>query len=297
MARIAQSRLDALLSEGLLADERHAEAAPPIHGAPSRAADSPAAALELMRIHSALFPPDVRAVAAGVAVQTHGLGGIGKTELAARCVSDFAIAYPAGVLWLNLAAWQPPQPATEADAHAAWLRALDAALANAPALWRELALDAKASPDPPPRCAKTSPAISTMQSPHWWFSTTCRSWSPIDARRRILDFLAAPGPQARPWLPPATPARSTATLAAADRARPDDACACSPATGPRKPRPRARDDGGSVDEVGGHTEALVLLGERYQEDAGGYPRALQHLRKQGLPRHRGHRGQPARRTR
>ena len=234
-----KSRLDALLSEGPLADERHAETAPPIHGAPSSSRDSPAAARELMRIHSALFPP-VRAVAAGVAVQTHGLGGIGKTELAARYVSDFAIAIlPAccGSTWpLGSRRSPPPKPMPTPPGCA-----LDAALANAPALWRELALDAKGKPRPASEVRENLARHFDNAKPALVVLDNLPELSPIDARRRILDFLAAPGPQGK-------------TLVTTRDARPVDGyaplpltvlgpttpCACSPATGPRKPRPSAR---------------------------------------------------------
>ena len=285
-AESLKSRLDALLSEGPLADERHAETAPPIHGAPSSSREFTGRGAELMRIHSALFPPLVRAVAAGVAVQTHGLGGIGKTELAARYVSDFAIAYPAGVLWLNLAAWQPPQPATEADAHAAWLRALDAALANAPALWRELALDAKGKPRPASEVRENLARHFDNAKPALVVLDNLPELSPIDARRRILDFLAAPGPQGKTLVTTrdARPVDGYAPLPLTVLG-PDDALRLLARYRPAQATAEREAMAALVDEVGGHTQALVLLGERYQEDAGGYPRALQHLREQGhLPR-------------
>lgn len=303
-----RQRLDALLPEGPLADERHAELVPPIHGAPVPSREFTGRGAELMRIHSALFPPRIGAAAAGVAVQTHGLGGIGKTELAAKYVADFAPAYPAGVLWLNLAPWQPARPATEADAQAAWLRALDAALAHAPELWRSLALDPEGKARPAPevrerlarhfslspreragvREGAPSPTsgLSCEPSPCLVVLDNLPELSPTDVRARILAFLAAPGPQGKTLVTTrdARPVEGNAALGL-EVLGPDDALRLLARYRPAQATTEREAMAALVAEVGGHTQALVLLGERYREDPGGYPRALATLREQGqLPR-------------
>src|SRR5574337_122851 len=307
-AAALKRRVDALLPEGPLADARHAEPAPPIHGAPPPSREFTGRGAELMRIHSALFPARVGAAAAGVGVQVHGLGGLGKTELAAKYVADFTAAYPAGVLWLNLAPWRPARPATETDAQNGWLRALDAALTHAPELWRSIALDpeGKARPAPevrerlarhfslsPRERAGVRDAASNLGDGNSGGPTPCLvvldnlpELSPLDARRRILDFLAAPGPQGKTLVTTrdARPVEGYADLNLEVLAS-DDALRLLARYRPAPAAAEREAMAALVAEVGGHTQALVLLGERYREDPGGYPRALTALREQGqLPR-------------
>jgi hypothetical protein len=81
--------------------------------------------LELMSIHSKPHPAQIGATGAAVAVQTHGMGGIGKTELAIAYANDFAMAYPGGIYWLNLAGWTPSNHARKDEAQSVWARALE----------------------------------------------------------------------------------------------------------------------------------------------------------------------------
>src|SRR5574338_163545 len=279
-------RVDALLPEGPLADERHAEPAPPIHGAPTPSREFTGRGAELMRIHSALFPARVGAAAAGVGVQVHGLGGLGKTELAAKYLADFTLAFPAGVLWLNLAPWRPARPATETDAQNAWLRALDAALAHAPEMWRHLALDPEGKARPAPEVRQRLARHLSGEQPCLVVLDNLPELTPLDARRRILDFLAAPGPQGKTLITTrdARPVEGYAELSL-DVLAPDDALRLLARYRPAQAAAEREAMAALVAEVGGHTQALVLLGERYRGDSGGYPRALTALREQGaLPR-------------
>jgi hypothetical protein len=47
----------------------------------------------LLLTHSKLFPPQIGAHAGGAAVRLHGMGGLGKTEVAAKHAHDFALAF------------------------------------------------------------------------------------------------------------------------------------------------------------------------------------------------------------
>jgi TIR domain-containing protein/tetratricopeptide repeat protein len=281
-------RLDDLLPEGPLADERQPEPQPPLYGVPTPSAEFTGRGAELTRIHSALFPARIGAGASGVAVQTHGLGGIGKTELAAKYARDFAHAYPAGILWLNLAPWQPARPATEADAQAAWLRALDASLAHAPDLWRQLALDPEGKARPAPEVRERLARHLGDQQPCLMVLDNLPELSPLDARRAILDFLAAPDPQGKTLVTTrdARPVEGENWKALGlEVLGPDDALRLLARYRPARVPAEREAMAAIVAEVGAHTQALVLLGERYREDPGGYPRALAALREQGqLPR-------------
>ena len=57
---------------------------------------------ELWQLRSLLHPAKIQQTAA-VMIQTHGLAGLGKTELARAYVKRFGSAYPGGVFWLSLA--------------------------------------------------------------------------------------------------------------------------------------------------------------------------------------------------
>ncbi|MBU1308084.1 MAG: TIR domain-containing protein, partial [Gammaproteobacteria bacterium] len=58
---------------------------------------------ELWQLRSLLHPAKISQTNRLVAIQTHGMAGIGKTELAKAYVDKFSAAYPGGVFWLNLA--------------------------------------------------------------------------------------------------------------------------------------------------------------------------------------------------
>ena len=57
---------------------------------------------ELWQLRTLLHPAKIQQTAA-VMIQTHGLAGLGKTELARAYVKRFGSAYPGGVFWLSLA--------------------------------------------------------------------------------------------------------------------------------------------------------------------------------------------------
>lgn len=282
-----KKRLDALLPEGPLGDERRALPVPARHGVPTVSDRFTGRGAELMRIHSALFPPKVGASAAGVAVQTHGMGGIGKTELATKYVQDFAHAFPAGVFWLNLASWTPVTPASEADAQAAWLRALERTLERHPRLWQSIALDVEGRILPALGVRERLSQHLTGDDPALFVLDNLPQLSPLDVRQRILAFLGAPGAHGKTLI-------TTRDARGIDGFRPlalevlsaDDALRLLVRHMAEAQRAR-RQDGerdaieAVITEVGGHTLALVLLGERYGDVPAGYIHAIDDLRTQG----------------
>ena len=291
-AQSLRGRLDGLLAEGPMASELHTEPMPTLYGVPRPSAQFTGRGGELMRIHSALFPPLVGEAATGVAVQTHGMGGVGKTELAAKYVHEFAQAFPAGVLWLNLAGWQPVRPATEADGEIAWLRAVDKALASHHgALLRELMLDTEGRAVAPAEVRARLTRHLTTGAPYLVVLDNLPELSPLDVRHRIINSLAAAAGEGK-------------TLVTTRDARPvdglsgirldvmglEDALRLLACYFPEAERDARLDAQQAtmrelVREVGGHTLALVLLGEHHGGSAAGYPRALESLRIQGqLPR-------------
>jgi Tetratricopeptide repeat/TIR domain len=112
-ARWAQTllaRLQPLLPEGPLADERMVAPRPRLINVPPASHEFTGRTAELLRIHSALHPPQICSAGLGAAVQIHGMGGIGKTALATMYAHEFAHAYPGGVVWLSLAGYDPGNP-------------------------------------------------------------------------------------------------------------------------------------------------------------------------------------------
>lgn len=282
-AAALRDRLLALVPEGPLATERRAERVPPIHGAPLPSRDFTGRGAELMRLHSALFParvgPDVR----GAAVQIHGLGGLGKSELAAAYVGDFALAYPAGVLWLNLAPWIPAHPVTREDAAAAWLRALGAALSGSPTLWSALAIGPDGKTRPAPEVRERLAGHFGDHEPWLVVLDNLPELSPLDARQGVfLEVLAAPGSHGRTLITTrdARPIEGCMDLGLGPLVR-DDALRLLARFRPNHPAERKAMEA-LLDDVGSHTQSLVLLGERYREGPSGYAGALVTLRDQGL---------------
>ena len=282
-----KNRLDALLPVGPLADERDALPVPARHGVPTASDRFTGRGAELMRIHSALFPPKVGADAAGVAVQTHGMGGIGKTELAAKYAQDFAHAFPAGVFWLNLAAWTPTTPASEADARAAWLRALERTLEHHPALWQSIALDPEGRILPGPTVRERLSQHLAGDDPALFVLDNLPQLSPLDVRQRILAFLCAPGANGKTLIT-TRDARGIDgfTPRALEVLSPDDALRLLVRHIPQAQRARRQVDERDamealITEVGGHTLALALMGERYGAEPAGYIRAVDDLRARG----------------
>lgn len=279
-----KQRLTALLPEGRLANEQHVSPIPSVFGATiPKDAHFAGRGAELMQIHSLLFPPRVGAQLAGVSVQAYGLGGIGKTELAAQYVKEFSVAYPAGILWLDLAAWRPAQPASLADAQNAWLEALQRSVAEqAPSLYRALALDRDRKPRPAPEVRERLAGYFGCVKPCLVVLNDLPELSPLDVRSRILEFLCAPGPMGK-------------TLITTRDSRRIDGCSMlevgvlnfesarrmlATYRRPSTDRKLAAMES-VVREVGCHPQALVLLGEHYKDDARGWPSALSALRERG----------------
>lgn len=195
-------RLRALLPEGPLADERAMQPMPPMYGMPFGNDNFTGRNPELMRIHSLMQPPRIGATKRDVAVQTHGLGGIGKTELAIQYARQFDSAYPAGIHWLNLAGFEPehyPEGSRFEAAQAAWTSALAKTFANTP----KLLLDAEGKPLAPD-------ALHGRLTQHFgdgdylWVLDNVPHIQPESLRDAIIEFWRAPGPQ---WSQPGHHAR------------------------------------------------------------------------------------------
>ena len=275
-------RLQALLPEGPLADERQSAAVPVLYNVPMKSAEFTGRGRELMSIHSKLHPADLGANGAAVAVQTHGAAGIGKTELAAAYARDFAGAYPGGVYWLNLAGWNPRYPAREEEAHYAWLRALEEALGLDTERTRALTRDAENDSLSPGAVRERLAIQLSQQSDYLWILDNVPELSPLDARGRILDFIRAPTAAGRTLL-------TTRDGRVADGFAQEQLEVLSEEDALRLlARFRAQTAHVELDamralvtEVGAHTQALILLGEHARNYPGGYPRVLEHLMEAG----------------
>jgi tetratricopeptide (TPR) repeat protein len=279
-----RARAAELVPEGPLADEHGALPAIWVYGAPARSPRFTGRGRELWQIHRLLHPARVGGALKGVAVRTHGLGGIGKTELAAAYVHDFAAAYPGGVFWLNLATYVAPQPGLE-TAESAWLDALARTLAGHPWLSGEppaLRLtDSEGKPLPAARVrARVAELLGERAS--LWVLDNVPTLRPDDLRARILDAWAAPGPHGRTLI--TTRDRREAAgygEIPLDVLGEDDALRLLARF--RRPANAAEADAARklAAEVGRHTLALALLGHRAQQATLGYREVLAHLHAKG----------------
>ena len=121
------ARLHELVSHGTLANETHMVPAPRFINVPVPSNEFTGRTAERLRIHTRLHVPRIDGVAVPAAVQVYGLGGVGKTALAAKYAHDFARAYPGGVVWLDLAGYEPGGEAQKAAAEHAWYAAVETA--------------------------------------------------------------------------------------------------------------------------------------------------------------------------
>jgi len=280
--------LDSLLPEGPLADERQAPPAVVLRNVPRSTAEFVGRNATLLRVHSKLFPPQIGAGAVEPGVQLHGMGGLGKSEVAAKYAETFTAAYLGGVFWLNLASFTPSIPLDEGAAEQEWLRAVAVVFAGEPDLQRRLLYDAdgKALPARAARAsighwlAETSGAAGGAPAAYLWIVDNVPPMSPLDARDRVLEF----------WRAPAAGGRTLFTTRDSRPARGfveeplevlDEVSAVRLLARYRAIGADERADVESlVREVGHHTLALTLLGEQLR-DSDGYAAAARRLRQVG----------------
>jgi hypothetical protein len=271
-----KGRLAALVPEGPLADERKGRPAPDRRNVPTPTATFIGRNAEMFRIHSRLHPVRIGGLGAAVAVQTHGLGGVGKSELAAKYSDDFADAYEE-IVWLNLAGYQPGDAAKEEEAEAAWRRAVEQCWRGEP----DLFLDAEGKAAAPALVRRRLAERFAGRGAYLWILDNVPVLQPEDVRDRILAFWRAPTANGRTLIT-TRDSRPAAGIAAErlDVLGEEDALRLL-----HRHRPISGDERVAAEEivaeVGGHTQALVLLGERLREGAGGYPQALVRLRAEG----------------
>lgn len=285
-ARGLKERLDALVPEGLLADERGALESPALRNLPTPNRSFTGRGATVLRVHSALFPPQIGGRATAAGVYLHGMGGLGKTEVAAKYGHDFAHAFPGGVFWLSFAGFEPAVPLDEAAAKLAGYRALEATFAGEPELQATLLRDAEDKPRTPERAREAiarwfrDAAEGSEPRPYLWILDNVPHMSPQDARDRALAFWRAPTPAGR-TLVTTRDARVAAGFIEERLEEFGEADALRLLS-----RFRVITDGERTAaeqlaaEVGRHTLALMLLGERVRRD-GGYARTLATLQATG----------------
>jgi hypothetical protein len=275
-------RLHVLLPEGTLADERTQQPLPSMYGVPTKSNEFTGRGRELMSIHSKLHPAQIGSTGAAVAVQTHGMGGIGKTELATAYASDFAMAYPGGIYWLNLAGWTLSNPAREDEAQPAWLRALEQTIGLDTERVRNLTRDPEGRALPPDAVRERLAKELGSDSHYLWILDNVPELTPLDVRARILGFFRAPSANGRTLL--TTRDGRVADGFAQERLdvlSEDDAIRLLATFRQRQAHAELGAIRNLVQEVGAHTQALILLGENARNNFGGYPRVLERLLKTG----------------
>lgn len=257
-------RLDALLPEGPLADERHLPPPTPLYGVPVGHRYFTGRNRELMRIHSLSHPPRIGAQARDVAVQTHGLGGVGKTELALQYARGFADAYPGGVYWLNLTGFEPGryvEAGLREAAGATWVAALEESCAENSEIAR-LLRDSEGRPLPA-NVVRGRMAQRLGDAESLWVLDNVPHFARQDLRDEVLALWRAPGERGRSLVT----TRDSAAMAGFVPLRLD---MLGSEDGLRllalHHRPVGPDERHAAEklvvDLGGHPQALVLLARR-----------------------------------
>ena len=274
-----------LIPEGTLADEREALPTPTLHAVPEKSREFTGRGPELMRIHGKLHPARMGDQGSAVAVQTHGLGGVGKTELAIAYARDFSQAYPGGVYWLNLAGWQFVGAAREEAAELAWLRALEQTFRLQPQILSLLTRDADGKQPTAMVVRERLAQHLGERSDYLWVLDNFPELSPLDVRTRILQFLRAPNGRGHTLLTTrdSRPADGF-TAESLDVLSLEDALRLLAKFRPRQAREELPAMRELITEVGSHTQALMLLGEHARHEPGGYSEVLQRLKAVGSVR-------------
>lgn len=274
------SLLNKLLPEGPLADERASLSDTRLNNVPHASLEFTGRNAELMRIHSHLNPAKIGSTSA-VAVQTHGMGGIGKTELAIKYARDFAHAYPGGIYWLNLSSYHPGNSAKTEDAKIAWQTEVGRIFAGNPSFLRD------------PEGKTLSPEVTRIALQNYlrdkddilWVLDNVPEITPIDIRDEVLSFWQAPSFSGRTLITTRDnrriPGFEEVCLKVLNE---EDALRLLHRHRPLHEH-EMEDAKSLVSDLGAHTQALILIGEQLRDSAQGYCRALERLRETGrLPR-------------
>ena len=277
-AQTLATRLQQLLPDGPLGSEEPVDAQPAHFHLPAPTNEFTGRTAELLRIHAKLHPPQIGPACLGGAVQIHGLGGVGKTELAAKYANDFAYAYPGGIVWLNLAGYQPINPARCEEAEHAWYEAVEAALRGD----ADLLYDEDGKPLAPARVRRTLTERFSGARSYLWVLDNVPVLLPESEREKILAFWRAPSAAGRTLVTTRDSRRAAGfEELPLDVLRPEDGLRLLA----RYRRPSHAEESIArqmVNTVGGHSLALTLLGEQLRDAQGNYARARERLKDRAL---------------
>jgi hypothetical protein len=307
-AQNLSTRAQRLLPEGPLADERpplhaprglsrfvppllrgsaNATVAPPIaeiriSGAPRPPTQFTGRGRELWKIHSLLHPAQIMPATSGPTVRIGGVGGVGKSELAAKYAAEFARGYPGGVFWLNFSGSERTNY-SETYAEAAWLAALKASLSAHPWLTSGQLKLQEEGKDLPLAEVRNNLDRLLDGRPSLWVLDSVPVIRPEDLRDQIVAAWVAPNSVGRTIITTRDmrPFGDKPSVSL-DVLQPEDALRLLARY--RHPGTALAVARQLVDEVGAHTLALVILGHRLSRDkgTGGYASVLQGIRERGL---------------
>ena len=216
-----RNRLSALVPDGSLGSGGVSAAEPALRNVP-RARDAIVGrTLTMLRMHTRLFPPEIGLGAKSLGVQIHGLGGVGKTEVAATYARSFARAYPRGVFWLRMSdlrvadepvdavgtAQRWSAAGLDAEAGRVWLAAIDEAQHSA-------GLPASAGNGRSRSVSEVRGRLADElagDAPYLWVIDDAPEITPVSARDRVIESWRAPTPAGRTLLTTRDSARSMAS--------------------------------------------------------------------------------------
>lgn len=279
LALLLAPRLAALRLVGAMASERNAMATGAMHGVPQLSKHFTGRNAVLMRIHSHLHPAKVGNQAQAVAVQTHGLAGIGKTELATAYAREFAPAYPGGVFWIQMAALDSNKVLEQAQGELAWMGAVKAALQSSP--YGAVLLNEKGQLLTP-GAARQRLAALQLPGAALWVLDNVPVLTPEPLRDSLLAFWRAPMANCRTVI---TTRDSSAidgfTAERLDVMSFDNALHLLASFRHPSSEQEKKSAAAIVECTGAHTQALVLLGQYVKRSAHGYYALLAELEQLG----------------
>jgi hypothetical protein len=232
---------------------------------------------ELWAIHTALNSASIGEQLQPVAVHTHGLGGVGKTQLALRYANDFASAYPGGVYWLSLAGHEAGLGSIEA-AERVWLQELKRCLTGHP--WSE---DKRVVFDD---TTSASAIRSTLRhllngQDSLWIVDNFPTIRPDDLREHVIRVFTELGPAARSLITTRDARQVSGVAAVPLEVMSEEDSIALLAKFRRIDEPELDAARRLAREVGGHALALSLLGYRLRNARGGYQQILASLEETG----------------
>jgi TIR domain-containing protein/SEC-C motif-containing protein/tetratricopeptide repeat protein len=252
-----------------------------LSGVPQASAQFTGREQELWKIHSLLHPAQISPGISEPTVLINGASGFGKSELATKYATAFALSYPAGVFRLNFSGHEFAEY-SENDMCSVWISTLKLSLSSHPWITSgRLKFDEKLPVDERAAKVRNELAFLLADQPSLWILDNFPIIRREDVRDRILASWAAPSPNGRTLVTTrdTRPFATNATVSLDVLREPEALKLLTRFRHPGTELSLARE---LIKEVGAHTLALTVLGHRLKHASGGYAFVLRTIRERGV---------------